>query len=181
MLILVDMDGVIANLEARFFERYKVLFPEQAHEVPRRPSNWNLVSDLPKEHAGSLDTILGEPGFFSGLDPLPGAIKAIHAMTAEGHDVVLCTSPFLISKWCESEKRHWVEEHLGESYANALVLTHDKTIVRGDVLIDDKPEIKGRLSPAWQQVLLERSYNAHYKLPMIKYDWSDWRTVLQQL
>ena len=37
----------------------------------------------------------------------------------------------------------WVEHHLGWKWINKLIVTKDKTVVSGDLLIDDKPIIKG--------------------------------------
>jgi len=39
----------------------------------------------------------------------------------------------------------WVKQHLGESAVRRMILTHDKTMVNGDLLIDDRPSIKGNL------------------------------------
>ena len=37
----------------------------------------------------------------------------------------------------------WVENHLGKDWINRLILTRDKTMINGDVLIDDKINITG--------------------------------------
>lgn len=39
----------------------------------------------------------------------------------------------------------WVERHLGPEFLDKVILTRDKTIVSGDILIDDKPDILGRI------------------------------------
>jgi hypothetical protein len=38
---------------------------------------------------------------------------------------------------------------------NRVILTHDKTLVRGDVLIDDKPGITGNMIPAWKHLVFD--------------------------
>ena len=35
----------------------------------------------------------------------------------------------------------------------------DKTLVRGDVLIDDKPHVTGSNAPTWQHLLYDAPYN----------------------
>jgi 5' nucleotidase, deoxy (Pyrimidine), cytosolic type C protein (NT5C) len=37
----------------------------------------------------------------------------------------------------------WVKQHLGKSALRRVILTCDKTLVNGDLLIDDRPAIKG--------------------------------------
>jgi len=178
MLILLDMDGTVADLDGRFVERYNARFP--AGPIGKRLT-WAMTEDMPADRHGSVGEILAEDGFFAGLDPLPGAVEAFFAMRDAGHEVVLCTSPFVSSRWCESEKRHWVERHLGAEFAHALVLTSDKTLVRGDVLIDDRPDIRGRLEPSWRQVLLDQPWNRDADLPRVSRDWSDWKEVLGRI
>jgi 5'-nucleotidase len=38
----------------------------------------------------------------------------------------------------------WVKNHLGKHWLKKLILTADKTIVKGHLLIDDKVDIKGK-------------------------------------
>ena len=46
--------------------------------------------------------------------------------------------------------------------------------VRGDVLIDDKPNITGSATPTWQQLLFDAPYNRHVAhLPRLS-SWADW-------
>lgn len=37
----------------------------------------------------------------------------------------------------------WVEKHLGGDFLEQVILTRDKTVVSGDILIDDKPDVLG--------------------------------------
>lgn len=178
MLILIDMDGTVADLSGRFVEQYNALYPDEP-VGPR--TEWDLGSGIAPARQAEAWGLLSKEGFFAGLDPLPGAVEAFHRLRAAGHDTVFCTSPYIASRWCESEKRHWVETHVGTAFGKNMVITKDKTLVRGDVLIDDKPEITGRLTPAWQHVLLDQPWNAHATLPRIARDWSDWEHVLGRL
>lgn len=40
----------------------------------------------------------------------------------------------------------WVEQNLGPQFVERIILTRDKTVVMGDLLIDDKDNIQGRAS-----------------------------------
>ena len=178
MLVLIDMDGTLADFAGRYVDQYNLLYPDEP--IGAR-STWAMNEGIPRERHDSFWKIVSKEGFFSGLDPLPGAIEGFHQMHAAGHDIILCTSPFLHSRWCESEKRHWVEDRLGIEYARNMVITKDKTLVRGDALIDDKPSIEGRMSPSWRHVLLDQPYNRDMDLPRIARDWSDWEETLASL
>lgn len=39
----------------------------------------------------------------------------------------------------------WVEKHFGHEFLEHVILTRDKTIVSGHVLIDDRPDIVGKV------------------------------------
>lgn len=42
-----------------------------------------------------------------------------------------------------SPQYRWVEKHLGPQFVERIILTRDKTVVLGDLLIDDKDSIQG--------------------------------------
>lgn len=37
----------------------------------------------------------------------------------------------------------WIEKHFGHDFLEKVILTRDKTLIAGDFLIDDKPDIQG--------------------------------------
>lgn len=80
-------------------------------------------------------------------------------LLALGMDVRICTSPLSQFENCVAEKYLWVEKHLGREATNRLILTKDKTLVHGNLLIDDKPLIQGAVKPRWKHVLFDAPYN----------------------
>lgn len=84
--------------------------------------------------------------------------------------------PFRKYDHCVTEKFAWVEQNLGRDWLRKLILTKDKTMVRGDVLIDDKLQT-GSQKSEWQQIFFDRSYNRDLPGPRIS-NWSDWSQVL---
>merc|ERR1719482_2432098 len=94
---------------------------------------------------------------------MAGGVAALHALAAKGYRIFLCTSPVTTSAHCAGEKFEWVRDHLGPEWVPRIICTSDKTAVRGDVLIDDKPSIRGAHHPVWQQLMMDAPYNL--KLP----------------
>jgi 5'-nucleotidase len=66
----------------------------------------------------------------------------------------------------------------GSEFTKGVILPRDKTLVRGDVLIDDKPTIGGISTPQWRHVLFDQPYNRHLSGPRVQ--WENWREVLAQ-
>ena len=98
-------------------------------------SGVNKVSDeLREQYAGRLDEM---PGVFALMDPMPGAIDAVHKL-AEHYDVyILSTAPWNNpSAW--ADKVSWVTKHLDDVFHKRMVVTHCKHLCQGDYLIDDR-------------------------------------------
>ncbi|XP_072916348.1 5'(3')-deoxyribonucleotidase, mitochondrial-like [Hemitrygon akajei] len=167
--VLVDMDGVLADFEGGFLQKYKVAYPEEPFiELADRRGFWvseqygQLQPDL-REKAVS---IWESKNFFIELDPLPGAVEAVKEMAnMKNTDVFICTSPIRKYDHCPFEKYAWVEKHLGKEFLELMVLTLDKTLISGSLLIDDKPDISGvEPHPEWEHILFSACHNMHVQL-----------------
>lgn len=75
-------------------------------------------------------------GFFANLEPLENAIAGINFL-AEDNDVYILTRPSVLNPLCYTEKRVWVEKHLGLKWCERLIICPDKSLMYGDYLIDD--------------------------------------------
>ncbi|WP_198668937.1 hypothetical protein [Homoserinimonas sp. OAct 916] len=91
------------------------------------------------EYAGRYDQA---PGIFSLMDPMPGALTALHLLAQHFDTYLLSTAPWLNpSAW--TDKLLWVQQQFGieegtDAYKR-LVLSHHKNLNRGDFLVDDSP------------------------------------------
>lgn len=180
MLILLDQDGVLADFDRGFYQGWQRTYHEPAPIVADRRRHFYLRDDLPEEHHPRLLKLYTAPGFFATLPPVQGAVAAAQALLAHGHDVRICTSPITDYRNCVGEKLQWVEQHLGSDWVARVILTKDKTWVRGDILIDDKPEISGSLPPLWQHWLYDAPYNHHTATAKrVRWDQPEtWQTLL---
>ena len=83
------------------------------------------------------------PGFFEGLLPIPGAIEAINRLRSWA-DVYILTSPSVRNPLCYTEKRLWIEKHFDLGFCYKLIISTNKGLLKGDVLIDDCKSGKGQ-------------------------------------
>lgn len=178
MIVLVDMDGVIADWSAEYNRLLDIEDPNR--EITRTPDQrtFDLFSARPKAHQETILRVMNKPGFYDDLDPIDGAFDALNWMVSEGHTVYLVSSPFPTNPTSASGKLSWVMKHLGIEWAKRLIITMDKTPVYGDVLIDDKPEIKGSVSPSWDHIVFDQPWNQHVTTKLRMRDWGDLREVL---
>jgi len=118
--------------------------------------------------------LMSQPRFFEDMDLLPGAKEALTSILASGTiEPFLCTAPVVSSPICWTEKVQAVKRKLGPHWVDRLIITHDKTLVNGDILIDDKPKIRGinEEDTPWVHVIFDAPYN---RTP------SEWGTCLRQ-
>ncbi|CAB3672027.1 hypothetical protein LMG3458_01146 [Achromobacter deleyi] len=177
MIILLDQDGVLADFEHAFIDAWHERHPDIAPVAFEDRKSFYIREDYAPELRGMAEAIYTAPGFIRNLPPVPGALDAVKELLALGMDVRICTSPLSQFENCVAEKYLWVEKHLGREATNRLILTKDKTLVQGDLLIDDKPLIQGAVKPRWKHILFDAPYNRGVTdRPRI--NWSNWRNVL---
>lgn len=177
-IVLLDQDGVLADFVTGFRQAWERFGLAPLVDTSTW-TQWDLTHYLPTEHKHMIDVIMGQPGFFLNLPPMPGAVEAVLGMQEAGAEVFVCSTPVATSDWCTMEKIQWLRRHLGERISKRVFFTHDKTMVRGHYLIDDKPEIKGCVQPVWNHVVFDWPYNAHVKNKPRLHNWGQWREVLR--
>jgi 5'(3')-deoxyribonucleotidase len=110
-IVLIDLDGVLANFDKRHDELKALgLNRNQAMQDPRA---------------------------FEDLEPMEGAIEHWHLLQEDFETYILSTAPWS-NPGAWSSKRVWVEKYLGKESKKKLILSHNKGLVIGDYLIDDR-------------------------------------------
>ncbi|MFT3890285.1 MAG: hypothetical protein QM730_01515 [Anaerolineales bacterium] len=176
MRILIDMDGVLADFDGEFIKRWRERYPDQFYIPIHERTLFYVKDQYPPEFHPQLMEILLEPNFFRTMMPIEGGREALHEMDTLGFEVFICTSPFSTYQNCVLEKYQWVENYLGAHWVDRIILTKDKTLVRGDILIDDKPHITGVDVPTWEHILYDRPYNQNVEKRRLT--WKTWKDVL---
>jgi 5'(3')-deoxyribonucleotidase len=113
--IYIDMDGVLANFDKAY---------------------WEKRTDK-MEYPQALQ------GFFENLEPIKGAVSSYNYLNY-AYDVRIATAPSVLNPLCYTEKRLWVEKHLGMQAVERMIIIPDKSLLLGDALIDDNSQGKGQ-------------------------------------
>jgi len=120
-----------------------------------------------KERNPKMPYPQAEYGFYASFDPLPGAIEAVSKLyCSEEYEPWILTAPSLVNPLCYTEKRVWVEKHLGMRMVERLIISPNKALLKGEFLIDDNVIGKGQdgfegklihfgsdLTPSWRSIL----------------------------
>ncbi|MBQ8656970.1 MAG: hypothetical protein IJ527_07980 [Prevotella sp.] len=117
--LFFDMDNVLVDFKSGL---YKVDEAVRAQYMAQTPGGKDRQDEI--------------PGLFSLMDPMPGAIDAVHRL-AEVYDVyILSTAPWG-NPLAWTEKVLWLKNHFGDLFKKKVVITHRKDFCMGDYLIDD--------------------------------------------
>lgn len=163
--IAVDQDCVLHDLWVTYDAELNS-YGAEAAGIPRgrdrRNTNWDLKAGRTPREREIIGEIFARPGFFGRFPPIRGAAEVIRDLRARGHHVTVATTPFATNPTCASDKLSTIERDYGQTLRRATTLTDDKTSLRADVILDDKPDITGHYPPAWAHLLYgDYPYNAH--------------------
>lgn len=87
-----------------------------------------------QEYEGRFDEI---PGLFGVMEPMPGAIEAVHKLSQYYDCYILSTAPWgNPSAW--SDKLIWIKKYFNDLFYKRVIITHCKHLCKGDILIDDR-------------------------------------------
>lgn len=135
----------------------------------------NLYQENQRE---AIKSVWEEKGLFRNLNLMPGALEALMEISKK-NEVFICSSP-VISPYCMQEKYGSIEEKLGKSWLKRTILTRDKTVVYGDVLIDDKPNPSGVKTPTWEHIIYDHPWNMHIQGKR-RVTWQNYKEILPEL
>lgn len=179
-IILVDMDGTIADFEEGRERLLKRLYPEMnvipAENITRFYGAEEYI--YPEDQKKAYEVTL-QPGFFFNLPVIVGARAALFDMYEAGYDVQICTSPMRAAPDCELEKRAWAQKHF--SWISKVHVTKDKHLVYGDILIDDHEDPLRKTGAKldeiigfkpWVHLLKDAPHNRKAQIPRLV-DWRD--------
>ncbi|MCB1596026.1 MAG: hypothetical protein KDI76_14045 [Xanthomonadales bacterium] len=121
MIIYIDMDDVLCDYskekEAKLKQFPEIKFPQS------------------------------QQGFFANLTPIPDAIESVkYLIESDEFTPYILTAPSILNPHCYTEKRIWIEKYFGLDFVDRLIISSNKGLVKGDLLIDDYSEGRGQES-----------------------------------
>jgi 5'-nucleotidase len=180
MIILVDQDDVIADFNGYFLTLWRQKYPNLPYVPNEERKSYQTINDYPENLADKVKDIYYQEGFFKNLPLIGGAKEGMEEIKNMGNDVFICTSPITKYDYCVKEKYEWVEKYLGKEWTTKIILTRDKTLIHGDYLIDDNPNIKGINKPTWKHIFYDQPYNINIKNDL-RLNWANYEEVFKKI
>jgi 5'(3')-deoxyribonucleotidase len=152
-LVLVDVDGVVADFVGATI---RALGGGFKHDDVK---DFNFVG-TPDFDRVKAEAAWVSPGFVTNIPVLRYAIEGIMQLR-EISDVVFCTAPFEGAPCWVSERVRWLERHFGAA-PEEIIFAKDKSLVVGDMLVDDKCANLDRPG-SWLPVCWDQPWNRMYR------------------
>lgn len=159
-IALVDMDDVIADFTAQAFwlcDNHGIKL-----DIDHRSKLTNRwISDhVPDEKQRNyLRKLIDTTRFFEDLDVIEGAQDGVKALAKEC-EVWFCSKPLTNNESCVGDKDAWIKRHFPK-LKDRLILAGDKSLIIGDILLDDAPKTKWFPRAVWQPVIYSQPFNGH--------------------
>lgn len=129
-----------ATLKSQKSMEKKVLYIDMDNVLIDFKSGIDKLDEITKQkYEGHLDDV---PGIFALMEPMKGAVEAVHRLSEKYDLYILSTAPWNNpTAWCD--KLNWVKKHFGGDkdslFYKRFILSHHKNLCKGDYLIDDRP------------------------------------------
>lgn len=164
--LIVDLDGVVFN----FTESLKHYLVDGLGVDPARlkdTTTWDFYKD---DWGYELEEYLElchegvDAGYVFRLGPTwEGAVEGLHRLKERGHDIIYATDRSLGTR-SPQNTIDWLNDHaIGNGFMTGIMFTADKTLIHGDILIEDRDknylavEAAGNALP----VMMTRPWNLH--------------------
>jgi len=133
MRILVDMDEVLADAIGQFINWYErdfgVRYKREQLEGTR------LAHVVPEEHREKVIGYPHQPGFFRDMAVIEDSQMVLEELSKR-HEIYIASAAMEF-KHSLYDKYEWLDEHFPFIHWKRRILCGDKSVLRGDVLIDD--------------------------------------------
>lgn len=134
-IICVDMDEVIADALGEHLMRYNRDFAERITRADLK-GQW-LWDFVPPERQQALADYMMSEDFFAVLRVMPHAQRVLERLQ-EHYEIYIATAAMEVPSSFNA-KFHWLKQHFPFIPPSHIVFCGNKSILRGDFLIDDNP------------------------------------------
>lgn len=172
MTILFDVDGVLANLHVAWLKRYNLEYHDRL--AVKDIIKWD-IHELVKPECGTKVYDYLDYTIYDEVSPIRGAREAVQ-YARQWSRVIFVTTP------CNNHggaKLVWLNKHGFEVDKKDYIECHDKSLIRGDVLIDDYPN--NLLGFVGLPILFDRPWNQESWLRRIVGFGEEYQTLLAEL
>lgn len=153
--VLCDADDTIENLVEPWVNAINYRFNENVKW--KDISEWDMAKFFPTLTRKQVYSPIYEDGFWDSITSMPGAEDFINSIIADGHEIYIVTATNY--QTCGAKIKKLLEMFPMLNWEN-FIITSNKQMVNGDILIDDAPH--NLIGGSYQKVLFDRPHNHNF-------------------
>ena len=177
-IILLDIDSTLNNFQENFKNIFENKYPELIKTLPINYCHFDALHLYKKE----VLEIFQEDGFTEKMIPLDGAPEAVFELDKLGYIIFFCTQLVTDHSNTMRDRVKWIGKWFGEKWMEKVIFTRDKSMVRGDFLIDDSPKkAHGLFKPLWKLIVFDTKYNKNDNFYGRIYSWKNLNQLIDLL
>lgn len=170
--ILLDMDDVLAEFGNSLLSVYNDKYNDTL--TPNDMVTWDMIPYVKPDCGNDIYELMKTPGLFRNLKPTSQAVDMVQRLIDNNFNILIVSdapfghahSDYVTDNSKVSnpgdDKKAWLLEHFPMIPQSNIIFGSLKYYVRGDVLIDDKPDTYEKFSQLGLKVLLmDKPYNRY--------------------
>lgn len=172
MTILVDMDDVLENLSFAWIDYLNQEYGTEVNKYATR--DWEIDKSFPDLTKAQVYAPLYDTDFWHTVRPIDGGPETIERLVHEGYEIYVVTASNYVTLQTK------MDDVLFKYYPfldwNNVIVTSNKQIIRGDILIDDAPH--NLLGGDYSKILMDAPHNRNFDAEMFGvYRARSWKEI----
>lgn len=131
-IVLCDVDGVVADMIPEWLYFYNMDYDDCL--TVDNIVGWSVHNFVKNACGKKIYDYLAYENLYDDVQPFPGALEGIKELREAGFRVVFVTSGVQPAKIKWLQRHGFIEDWMS---SKDVIIAHDKSLVRGDYLIDD--------------------------------------------
>ena len=133
MDIICDCDDVIINHSKEWLEMYNLDYQDNLKK--ETITDWDMLKFVKPECGAKIYSYLESGDIYNRCNPIEGSLDGINWLKNNGHRIIFAT----VNNY-NDKKYQWLKSHGYLKSRKDFVVTSDKSILKGEVIIDDNPD-----------------------------------------
>lgn len=158
MRLLLDMDGPLADFDKRGWEIIAKQGIPTDQGVYGQTSRYFTDHIVNVNHRVWMRERIAQSGWFADLPVTEGSQEGVEELLSHGIDLWVVTKPMEGNPTCRDDKGRWLRKHF-PYLEKRMVIAPDKSIVAGDILLDDAPDPAWFERATWDPVIFSAPFN----------------------
>lgn len=179
MTILVDMDDVLEQLVAGW-----VAYLNDKYGTTKRTEDvrsWNVSLAFPELTHEQVYSAVSDDCLWDLVKPMPGAAETLQKLIEEGHEIYIVTATGYETLRAKMEKVLF--RYFPFLSWKQVIITENKQMIRGDVLIDDGPH--NMIGGSYRKILFSANHNRDFDEASVGAEraenWNEVYTAIQRI